>query len=111
MDILKWVMYIYKQSLHIHDRMMLHHKSNRNSHNSHWNGNAITLVKFSSLAAAKVVKMTIFNAFSNENFIIITFAFSVSYQIMHLHNSIIVLYNAIIAKNDNLYDSIIYAGP
>ena len=41
-----------------------------------------------------------------------TFAFSVPYQIMHLHNSIIVLYNAIIGKkNTDLYDSIIHAAP
>ena len=56
-------------------------------------------MKFSSLAAVKVVKMTIFSAFSDENFIKLrTFPFSVSYQIMQLHHSIIILYNAIIDK-------------
>ena len=40
----------------------------------HWNGNVI-LMKFPSLAALKVVKVTTFSAASDENFIKITFPF------------------------------------
>ena len=35
----------------------------------HWNGNVFILVKFSSLAALKVVKLTTSSAASDENFI------------------------------------------
>ena len=52
--------YIFEQSVYIHDRMMLHHKSLRNFYDSHWNGNAITLIKLLLLAAVQVVK--------NDNF-------------------------------------------
>ena len=52
--------YIFQQSVYIHDRMMRHHKSLRNFYDSHWNGNAIILMKLSSLAAVQVVK--------NDNF-------------------------------------------
>ena len=98
-------MYIFEERVHIQDRMIRHHKSMKNLHNSHWNENAIILLKFSSLAAVKVVKMTIFN---DENFIkMTTFPISVSYHIMHPHHSIAVLYNAII----DIYDSMIFAAP
>ena len=42
-----------------------------------------------------------------------TFPIPVSYHIMHLHHSIIVLYNAIIdkKKSTDIYDSMIYAAP
>ena len=68
MDMLKWIIYIFEQSVYIHDRMMRHHKSLGNPYDSYWNGNAIIL-KLSSLAAVQVVKMAIFSAFSDENFI------------------------------------------
>ena len=46
----------------------------RRSH--HWNGNVIILMKFSSLAALKVVILTTFGAASDENFIkMMTFSF------------------------------------
>ena len=79
-EILKWIMYIFEESVHIHDNMMRHDQSIKNLHNSHWNGNAIILMKFSSLAATEVVKTTIFSEFSEENFIKMTtypFSFSV----------------------------------
>ena len=42
----------------------------------HWNGNVFILMKFSSLAALKVVKMTTSSAASDENFIkMTTFSF------------------------------------
>ena len=42
----------------------------------HWNGNVIILMKFSSLAALKVVILTTFGAASDENFIkMMTFSF------------------------------------
>ena len=42
----------------------------------HWNGNVFILMKFSSLAAPKVVKMTTFSAASDENFVkMMTFPF------------------------------------
>ena len=41
----------------------------------HWNGNVFILMKFSSLAALKVVKMTTSSAASDENFIKMTFSF------------------------------------
>ena len=45
----------------------------------HWNGNVIILMKFSSLAAREVVKMTTYSATSDENFIkMITFPFQCS---------------------------------
>ena len=101
MEMLKWMIYIFEQSVYIHDRMVRQYKSLRNLYNSHWNGNALILMKLSSLATVQVVKMTIFSAFSDEIFIkITTFPLSVSYQIMYLHNSIIVLYNAIIDKKE-----------
>ena len=71
-------------------------------------------MKFFSLAAVRVVKITIFSASSDENFIkMTTYPFSVSYRIMHRHHSITVLYNAIIGKkkSTDLYDSMIYAAP
>ena len=77
MDMLKWIIYIFEQSVYTHNRMMRHHKSLRNLYDSYWNGNAIIL-KLSSLAAVQVVKMTIFSAFSNENFIKMTFPLSVT---------------------------------
>ena len=65
-----------------------------------------------TLAAVKVVKMTIFRAFTDDNFIKMTFPFSVFYQIMHLHHSIIVHCNATIdKKSTDIYDSMIYAAP
>ena len=51
------------------------------SHESHhWNGNVI-LMKFSSLAALKVVKMPTVSAASYENFVKMTFFVSVMYAI------------------------------
>ena len=42
----------------------------------HWNGNVVILMKFSSLAALKVVKMTTSSAANDENFIkMMTFPF------------------------------------
>ena len=42
----------------------------------HWNGNVLILMKFSSLAALKVVKMTTYSAASDENFVkMTTFSF------------------------------------
>ena len=42
----------------------------------HWNGNVFILMKFSSLAALKVVKMTTSSAASDENFVkMTTFSF------------------------------------
>ena len=42
----------------------------------HWNGNVVILMKFSSLAALKVVKMTTSSAANDENFIkMMTFSF------------------------------------
>ena len=38
----------------------------------HWNGNVVILMKFSSLAASEVVKMTTSSAASGENFIKMT---------------------------------------
>ena len=38
----------------------------------HWNGNVFILMKFSSLAALKVVKMTTSSAASDENFVKMT---------------------------------------
>ena len=78
MDKLKWIIYIFEQSVYIHDRIMRHHKTLRYLYDSYWNGNAIILMKLSSLAAVQVVKMTIFSAFSDENFIKMTFPLSVS---------------------------------
>ena len=43
---------------------------------THWNENVFILMKSSSLAALKVVKMTTFGAASDENFIkMMTFSF------------------------------------
>ena len=43
---------------------------------NHWNGNVFILMKFSSLAALKVVKMTTSSAASDENFVkMTTFSF------------------------------------
>ena len=45
-------------------------------HTQHWNGNVFILMKFSSLAALKVVKMTTSSAANDENFIkMTTFSF------------------------------------
>ena len=41
----------------------------------HWNGNVFILMKFSSLAALEVVKMTTSSAARDENFIKMTFLF------------------------------------
>ena len=47
-----------------------------NSSVRHWNGNVFILMKFSSLAALKVVKMTTSSAASDENFVkMTTFSF------------------------------------
>ena len=47
----------------------------------HWNGNVFILMKFSSLAALKVVKMTTFSAASDENFVkMTTFSFQCRHQ-------------------------------
>ena len=54
----------------------------------HWNENVIILMKFSSLAAPKVVKMTTFSAASDENFVkMMTFPFqwwNQSYALLNL---------------------------
>ena len=43
---------------------------------AHWNGNVVILTKFSSLAATKIVRMTIFDAASDDNFVkMMTFSF------------------------------------
>ena len=55
---LKWMIYIFEQSVYTHDRMMRHHKSLRNIFDFYWDGNAIILMKLSSLAAVQAVKMT-----------------------------------------------------
>ena len=70
---LKWIIYIFEQSVYIHDRMMRHHQSLKNLYDSYWKGNAIIWMKLSSQAAVQIVKMTIFSAFSDENFIKMTF--------------------------------------
>ena len=50
----------------------------------HWNENVIILMKFSSLAAPKVVKMTTFSAASDENFVkMMTFPFQWRFIIDH----------------------------
>ena len=47
-----------------------------NSPAIHWNENVVILMKFSSLAALEVVKMTTFSAASDENFVnMTTFSF------------------------------------
>ena len=46
---------------------MLFNKNNNNY--DHWNENVFILMKFSSLAALKVVKMTTSSAASDENFV------------------------------------------
>ena len=54
--------------------------SNRHADPIHWNGNVFILMKFSSVAAMEVVKMTTSNAASDENFVKMTtllFGFSV----------------------------------
>ena len=53
-------------------------------YNYHWNGSVIILMKFSSLAALEVVKMTTSSAASDENFIKMTFSFHFSVS-RHLH--------------------------
>ena len=112
MEILKLIMYIFEQRVHIHDRMMRHHKSIKNLHNSYWNGNAILLWNFRHWLQWKLSKWQFsVHSINDDNFIKMTFPIWVSYYIMHLHHSIIVLYNAIIDKNNtDIYDSMIYAG-
>ena len=47
----------------------------------HWNGNVVILMKFSSLAALEVVKMTTSSAASDENFVkMTTFSFQCNYS-------------------------------
>ena len=55
---LKWMIYIFEQSVYTHDRMMRHHKSLRDIFDFYWDGNAIILMKLSSLVAVQAVKMT-----------------------------------------------------
>ena len=55
----------------------------------HWNGNVFILMKFSSLAALKVVKMTTSSAASDENFVkMTTFSFQWSLMKVSLQTSI-----------------------
>ena len=64
----------------------------------HWNEDVAILMKFSSLAALKVVKMTTFSATSDENFIkMTTFPFQWSNGIVDIpdyHYVFIVVYSS-----------------
>ena len=64
-----WVYFI---SAHSHIVWVLQFCDCTRCNNCHWNENVVVLMKSSSLAALKVVKMTTFSAASDENFIKMT---------------------------------------
>ena len=76
----------------------------------HWNGNVFILMKFSSLAALKVVKMTTSSAASDENFVkMTTFSFqcmwsTLSHVLQGCFTGTGGMYHCLIASEVNLKD-------